>query len=184
MTWVKLDDRLHRHRKARLAGLEAMGLWTLAASWAGEELTDGFVPRSVLFSWARENALELAGRLEEVGLWEPTVHLGEEGWLFHDWHEYNPTREEVEARREVERAKKRRQRAADSSPAGTPSGTAGGSPGTGKSKEQKIFPDTGGESQGDKIHAFLTDGNGDCQTCPMPARHPIHRALRVVEQSA
>lgn len=184
MTWFKVDDGLHRHRKARIAGLEAMGLWTLAGSWVGDELNDGFVPASVLFAWSREHALELAARLEQAGLWEPTVHLGEEGWIFHDWHEFNPSRAEVEARREAERTKKRRQRAPESGPAGTAAGTAGGTPGTGKTKDLKTFPDTPGESPRDKVHAHEPDGNGDCARCPMPRRHPVHRALHAVEESA
>lgn len=193
MTWVKLDDGLHRHRKARIAGLEAMGLWTMAASWVGDELTDGFVPRSVLYGWSPV-AHELAERLEVAGLWIPTVHLGEEGWLFHDWADYNPTKEQVLTRRDAEREKKRRQRASpagttEGTPSGTPAGRPAGSPGTGNSSYRNLpYPDSRGESPSvsprDKSHTFEPDSHGDCQHCPMPSRHPVHRTLHVVEEAS
>jgi hypothetical protein len=89
MTWFKVDDKLHDHRKARAAGATAMGVWLLAGSWAADNLTDGFIPASVLPRWGRQRE---ANRLVEVGLWHADEQDGEKGWRFHEWDERQPTR--------------------------------------------------------------------------------------------
>ena len=93
MTWAKVDDKLHAHPKAELAGLEAMGLWAVALSYSAAYLTDGYVTRDRVFRLAGERGPEIAGRLVLAGLWE--VSAG--GWTFHDWADYQPTKAEVEA---------------------------------------------------------------------------------------
>lgn len=105
MAWFKVDDQLHSHPKARRAGLEAMGLWLLAGSHCMSYLTDGFVEEWFVLSWP--NGAELAERLVGTGLWL----RGDGGWQFHDWAEFQPTREKVEAEREAASERKRRQRA-------------------------------------------------------------------------
>jgi hypothetical protein len=94
MTWFKVDDKLHEHRKAATVGLPAMGLWVLAGSWCGDNLTDGFVPDRVVSRWG-SSSRKLAAQLAEVGLWVPGEFDGEPGWWFHDWLERNPSREAV-----------------------------------------------------------------------------------------
>lgn len=89
MPWFKVDDKLHDHRKARAAGPTAMGVWLLAGSWAADNLTDGFVPSSVLKRWGRPRD---ANKLVEVGLWHAAEQDGEKGWRFHEWAERQPTR--------------------------------------------------------------------------------------------
>ena len=45
MSWFKIDDKLHSHKKvARLHGIAPMGLWALAGSWSSSQETDGFIP--------------------------------------------------------------------------------------------------------------------------------------------
>jgi len=101
MTWFKVDDKLHDHRKARAAGKSAMGVWVLAGSWAADNLTDGFVPVSILPRWGTSRD---AAKLCDVGLWMPDEQDGEQGWRFHEWEERQPTRAEKIAER-AERAK-------------------------------------------------------------------------------
>lgn len=101
MTWFKVDDKLHDHRKLRrLArteiGRAAVGVWTLAGSWCADNLTDGFVPATVLDRWG---TTAHADQLVDAGLWLPEYRDGEDGWLFHDWLEFQPTRAKVEASR-------------------------------------------------------------------------------------
>lgn len=96
--WFKVDDKLHAHRKARRAQKAAMGVWVLAGSWAADNLTDGFIPESVLPTWGTRAD---AKRLVDVGLWYPAEIDGEKGWIFHDWPGYNPTREEIEEQRKA-----------------------------------------------------------------------------------
>jgi len=98
VVWVKLDDKLHGHRKtlALFDGPcpgDSLALWTLAASWCGDQLTDGAVPHS----FVRRSGLDkrAADELVRVGLWERT----DEGFQFHDWLERNKSREKVENER-------------------------------------------------------------------------------------
>lgn len=98
MPWFKVDDQFHDHRKAAKAGVEAVGLWSLAGSWCADNLTDGFLPEYVPVRWTpRWRAL--SKRLIEAGLWNEHERDGEKGWLFHEWEERQPTRDEVEADR-------------------------------------------------------------------------------------
>ena len=110
MSWFKVDDKLHSHKKAARAGVSAMGLWTVAGSWCADHLTDGFVPDYIAERLAPAEAADLAGRLVSAGLWIVAEHDGDQGWRFNDWDEYQPTREDVESKRQTERDKKRRQR--------------------------------------------------------------------------
>ena len=91
--WFKVDDLLAFHGKTVQAGNAAMGLWVRAGSWCGANLTDGHVPDSVvskLGTRAQANALVTAG------LW----HRLPDGYLFHDWNDYQPTKADVEERRQ------------------------------------------------------------------------------------
>ena len=115
MPWFKVDDHLHDHRKARVAGVHAMGLWVLAGSWCADHLMDGFVPAAVALRWGAET-VELAERLAVAGLWEPWEQDGEVGWRFHDWKVMQPTRAQVEHERETARERMRLRRSPDVQP--------------------------------------------------------------------
>lgn len=145
MTWMKVDDGLHSHRKALRAGAEAMGLWVMAGSWVGDQLTDGFVPDYVVRQFVSDPDT-VAGRLVAAGLWEPGELDGDKGWWFHDWLVQNPSREKVLAERarnaashargrkaQAEKRRKSRSMRDSGSPGGTHrgtrTGTGGGTPG-------------------------------------------------------
>jgi len=100
MPWFRVDDKLHDHRKARRAGKAAMGVWVLAGSWSMDNLTDGFVPESVLVRWG--NARD-AKALVDASLWYVDTQHGEQGWQFHDWHQHQPTKTQIEADRKAAR---------------------------------------------------------------------------------
>jgi hypothetical protein len=102
VTWFKIDDGLHSHKKSARAGVEAMGLWALAGSWCADQLTDGWVPDYIAQRIAA-NAPDLAERLVKAGYWESGEHDGDSGWWFHDWSQANPTKAEVMADREKAR---------------------------------------------------------------------------------
>lgn len=98
MTWFKVDDQLHDHRKRRRLGkdqLPAMGLWLLIGSWCADTHSDGFVPLEIVQRF--DPKLRFAKRLVDVGLWQREVHDSEHGYRFHDWNEYQPTKVELEA---------------------------------------------------------------------------------------
>lgn len=112
MAWFKVDDKLHDHpkiRKLRGHKLEALGLWTACGSWSADTLSDGFVPREIVHRFDPEEAV--AKRLVEVGLWIPCEHDGEDGYLYHQWTDHQPSRAEVERRRSEARERMRRNRA-------------------------------------------------------------------------
>jgi hypothetical protein len=90
--WFRVDDTLAFHRKAMQAGNAAMGLWVRAGSWAGQQLTNGYVPDDVARTLGTRQEIK---RLCDVGLWSRI----EDGYVFHQWEERNPTRDEVEQRR-------------------------------------------------------------------------------------
>jgi hypothetical protein len=105
--WFKVDDNLAFHPKAVAAGNAAMGLWVRAGSWSAQQLTDGYVPAHMIASLGSPAQ---AKRLCEVGLWLEDSG----GYRFHQWAEpgRQPTRAEVEDRRESDRKRKAEARAA------------------------------------------------------------------------
>jgi hypothetical protein len=88
MTWFKVDDKLHAHRKARKAGKAALGIW-VAGSWCMDNDSDGFVPADILRAWGGTGTD--AKRLVDAGLWVTDEHEGESGWRFHDWSQFQPS---------------------------------------------------------------------------------------------
>lgn len=110
MTWGKMDDKFHRNRKVRelrrmKGGREALGDWAFWWSWCLDdpELT-GIVPEFELDASERRSAALLV----QVGLWD----VVEGGYRFHDFHEYNPRREQLEAKRAADRERIAGKRAA------------------------------------------------------------------------
>lgn len=126
MTWFKVDDKLSGNRKVRKLGadrLPAMGLWTLCGSWASDHTTDGFVPAEEVRRFDPKE--KFARRLVDVGLWTTVVQDDEPGYLFHDFHDYNPTAEKVLAEREATRERVRKWR--ESRKSGTRNGVGNAS---------------------------------------------------------
>lgn len=104
MPWFRLDDRLHCHPKWVKCSHRARSLWSSAASWAGGQGADGIVPRHMLATWG--NTVRDAHELESAGLWD--AH--DDGWVFHNWADFQPTAEQVEADRAAARERQRRAR--------------------------------------------------------------------------
>lgn len=101
MTWFRVDDQLHEHRKARKAGKAAMGVWVLAGSWSMDNETDGFVPEEVLARWGTGSDV---AKLVAANLWSPETFQGEKGWRFHDWSFFQPSAAVTAAKRAKEHA--------------------------------------------------------------------------------
>ena len=94
MTWFKVDDGFHSHPKTIKVGMSSRGLWVTAGSWSADQLTDGFVPKSAIKMWG--GTKRQVKELVEAGLWVEV----ENGWRFHGWAERQPTRKQVEKKRE------------------------------------------------------------------------------------
>lgn len=103
MTWFRVDDTFYRSKKVRKLGSDrvpAVGLWTLCGDWSADNLTDGFVPWEVVEDW--DSGRLWADRLIGVGLWTEIELDGEKGVQFHDWTDWQPTKEQVEQRRKAD----------------------------------------------------------------------------------
>lgn len=129
MTWFKIDDSLWGHPKWLATPPRARALWVTAGSYSAAQLTDGVIYSSVLRLFASRTGD--ADALVRSGLWERLE--GGNGYRFHDWSDYQPTRESVEETRKYERDRKREQRRRTNGtyarrPAGTTNGTPNGSP--------------------------------------------------------
>lgn len=102
--WFKVDDQLAMHFKTIQAGNRAIGVWVRAGAWAAGNLTDGFVPASLMPALGADLADIEA--LVDAGFWREV----DGGWQFHDWDDFQPTSGAVRAKREADRERKRRQR--------------------------------------------------------------------------
>ena len=108
MTWARLDDSFHSHPKTIRAwhrSPEAVGLYVRALSWIADHNQDGHIPDETVVMWMpsqrdREKALKV---LVEVGF----VRKNGAGWVINDYLAYNPSKEDVEARRKADRQRKR-----------------------------------------------------------------------------
>lgn len=123
MTWLKVDDSFHSHPKVLATDPAALGLWVIAGSWCGANLTDGFVPDYVL-PRLLPGSETLAQKLVTTGLWR----RAKGGYRFHDWSEYNPSAESVKAEREAAKERMRalrEKRKANDEPAGQPQDCSG-----------------------------------------------------------
>jgi hypothetical protein len=113
MPWFKVDDGLHKSRKRirlgrSIEGWAALGLWTHLGSWSADELTEGFISDDDLEYMAPGLGCDMAKRLEAVGLFERVTRDGDDGWLFHDWDDYQPSKEDVLADRAANAARQKR----------------------------------------------------------------------------
>ena len=108
MTWFKIDDGFWSHPKTATLSSDAVALWVRAGSYSCQHLTDGEIPAPMLRMLGTADAAE---ELVAAGLWYEEGN----GWSFHDWGDYQETRETVRKRRDEarERQAKARERAAE-----------------------------------------------------------------------
>lgn len=109
MSWFKVDDGFHSSRKVlsipKRARFAAVGLWSIAGSWSADQLTDGVVPDYMLEVWGAPPAAPES--LVQAGLWEREST----GYVFRNWHEYQPSKQDVDAERAASRERMRDLRA-------------------------------------------------------------------------
>lgn len=126
MTWFKVDDNLWTHPKFTALNMSARGLWVTAGSWSARMLTNGRITGSQIR--ALGGTQKQASDLVEAGLWsvacedrvQIATRFSQREYIFHDWIEYQPTKEKVEYERERNRKKQTRFRRTESPlPAGT-----------------------------------------------------------------
>lgn len=109
MTWFKVDDGFYSHEKVltipRAVRAEAIGTWTLCGTWSADKDRDGYVPTHMI----EELGATLAGAsaLVDAKLWRRQ----RTGFVFVNWKEFQPTREEKAAKRLAESQRKAEYRA-------------------------------------------------------------------------
>lgn len=100
MAWFKVDDGFYTSHKVLMIPREhrhaAIGAWLIAGTWSADKMTDGVVPSYVLEDLGvSPDAQEWLCR---SGLWDQN----DDGSIyFHDWCEYQPTKEQLEAKSKV-----------------------------------------------------------------------------------
>lgn len=106
MTWTKLDDNFHSHPKTRRIWRDpiALGLYVLALNYSTCHELDGKVPPEFAEDQVpdqsdRDRAVQV---LVEVGMWKPNG----DGWVIHDYAEYQPSKATLDAKREADRVRK------------------------------------------------------------------------------
>jgi len=127
MPWVRLDEEFARHPKVAAAGPLAIAMQVAGLCYCNQNLTDGFIPRSVartLLDWQVERPdgtiQELAVTtgmcgddvtsdwvielMLEAGLWDRVPR----GYQIHDYLDYQPSKVQVIADREQKREAGRR----------------------------------------------------------------------------
>lgn len=127
MPWVKLDDRFPSHRKIALLSDRAFRLHVSAICWCAENLTDGRISDRELALVTRVRGVKAtAKQLEDAGLWDRT----DDGWVIHDYLDYNPSREQVllERKKNAERQERfrRRKNGKPTPPDGSRNGSSNG----------------------------------------------------------
>jgi len=96
VSWIKIDDQFADHPKVIAAGPLAAWLYVCGLTYCGRYLTDGWIPDGQVRKLADiDDAAAQVQRLVDVGLWERV----DDGYIVHDYLEYNPTGEKVRAER-------------------------------------------------------------------------------------
>lgn len=105
MSWAKLDDHFYGNGKVLAAGLAATGLYARSLSYAAGHETDGHITRDVAMFLAGGEQ-ELFDRLVGVELWSREG----DGFMIHDYLEFNPSARELDRNRRQSAARVRRYR--------------------------------------------------------------------------
>ena len=153
--WFKVDDSFFSNPKTAMLSDGATALWLRSGSWSAQQLTGGFVPARMvpMFRGSDDSVRELC----DVGLWERDDER--DGYWFHDWSDYQPDGEEVDALR-----RKR--------------GEAGKRGADGRWKRKTVDENgkngkTDGKCHGKPMaNAWQTDGKSMANSCPVPVPVP------------
>lgn len=153
--WFKVDDSFFSNPKTAMLSDGATALWLRSGSWSAQQLTDGFIPARMvpMFRGSDDSVRELC----DVGLWERDDER--DGYWFHDWSDYQPDVEEVDAlRRKRSEAGKR---------------------GAARRWSRKTVDENGKNGKTDgKCHgksmanSWQTDGKSMANSCPVPVPVP------------
>lgn len=117
MTWVRKDDQMPIHRKVAPLTDAAYRLNDEAICWSSRNLADGRISVDDLAGISKRGKPNLAAELVRRGLWHEAGHVcpsptcppsGPDGWVIHDYLEYNPSKEKVLRERDAKAERQRR----------------------------------------------------------------------------
>lgn len=145
MTWVRYDDNVGRHPKVRALDDATYRLWREAIEWCSQNLTDGVVLAHELGLTSIRASGPRARKLVESGLWHAAGAAcdskncppsGVDGWVVHDYWDYQRKREDILAERKANRERQRKwmekaragKKGSNGSPNGVSDGVPNGSP--------------------------------------------------------
>lgn len=98
MAWFKVDDAFLMSSKVlrvpRSIRSQALGVWLQTGVWSAHEMKDGLVPSHILDEYGCTP--EIRAALIDAHLW---VEAEKGAIYFHNWSEYQPTRDELETKR-------------------------------------------------------------------------------------
>ena len=106
MGWVRLDDNFTDHPKVIALSDTAFRLFITGLCYSNRLLTDGVIPYRMVNAWVGDNPEKPSDELEDQNLWERV----EKGFRIRSYDEYQPTRKEVEDKRNASRERLRRHR--------------------------------------------------------------------------
>lgn len=108
MPWARFDDHMPSHRKVRPLSDAAFRLWVSSVCWSNANHTDGVVLcHDLTYVSDVRRPRKCVAELVGSGLWEEI----ENGWLVHDFLDYNPSAAQVSAQRKLKTARQQRWRA-------------------------------------------------------------------------
>lgn len=119
MAWIRVDDHFDEHPKLAKVGPVAWGYWLAGLAYCNRNLTDGFIPWSKARALCSFEVLDDQNRIWHLSRgcgmqgddmsaeWIIDLLIGAElwkevegGYRVHDYDQYQPSREQVEADRE------------------------------------------------------------------------------------
>ncbi|SRR6266498_2134813 len=185
MPWVRIDEEFARHPKVMAAGPLGMAMQVAALCYCNQYLTDGFIPRTVVAGLLDFAGLgmrmwqgDLVGGGEdatwqlvvedllEAGLWVEELSRG--GYRIHDYHDYQPSKEEA--------LKLRADRAAAGQKGGKASAKARGQ----ASAEASAAPNAQAKSKPGPVPVPLTPTGSPSASLQ---ENPTARALALIDPS-
>jgi hypothetical protein len=106
---IALDDNIEDHPKFVELSNDAFALWVRCIGYCRRNLTDGYIPEAAAVARARSRnprraISELVTRSRSAASSSPLWAAVPGGYLVHDYLDWNPSRADVEAKREQKRA--------------------------------------------------------------------------------
>src|SRR5215831_11747199 len=106
MAWFRVDDSFQGHPKAVGISNDSLATWTRGGQWCAWQLTDGVFARAQIAGFAADAVDPDAVERDLVHrrLWEAGPEPGT--LQFHDWEDWQPTRQQVLTRRKADAKRK------------------------------------------------------------------------------